>query len=447
MSLAKFVRPGGIVLAVLWLSLTVYKIAVFADNNLSSPWLSVGLPSVEKISEVNLAEQLPVSIIGNRDCQPREVITRPKRFVAPIQSKLSHQSCVTDTGAGAFSKSGYLQRQDSDVYGLVKNARGDSAVMLPVPRSSTAISVSPYTSEGALLYFYDNLEPNINSSAVYTGEVTHKLPQHNAILTNGDNKLLPVATDSASFSANGEWMVADIPYVAMARINVKTREILPFGDAINYGVGLGPAYRTAISPDGRYAFVYSKNFDIMRLYDLSTCAVPPLVIKNKVPCESRDLMQFMRQQIPGFTSLASVRFRSNYTLELYANSLLDKTSKLTRYVATAAGQQTTGFEYLALGDSFASGEGAYQYKAATDLTSNKCHISQRSYPYLISSVLGYGQYESIACSGAVIEDIVNISDSYRDNDTQAKGKSNPNLDSEIISNFLPGYQSASQIFK
>ena len=310
--------------------------------------------------------------------------------------------------------------------------------MLPVPRSSTAISVSPYTSEGALLYFYDNLEPNINSSAVYTGEVTHKLPQHNALLTNGDNKLLPVATDSASFSANGEWMVADIPYVAMARINVKTREILPFGDAINYGVGLGPAYRTAISPDGRYAFVYSKNFDIMRLYDLSTCAVPPLVIKNKVPCESRDLMLFMRQQILGFTSLASVRFRSNYTLELYANSSLDTTNKLTRYVATADGQQTTGFEYLALGDSFASGEGAYQYKAATDVTSNKCHISQRSYPYLISSALSFGLYESVACSGAVIEDLVSDNTGYL-----GQTKDQIRLDSrdydDFLPFFLPGY--------
>lgn len=438
MSLSKCVRLGGFTLIMLFLGFSPLMPDVFAVSSPESPWLGTNLPTLEKISEVNLAVPLPASIIGNRDCQAREVITRPRRYAAPIQSKISQPGCVTDTGSGAYSTSGFLQRQGSDIYGSIRTDRGSTAIMLPVPGSSTTIRISPAAAEGAYLFFYDNLEPNINSSAIFNGEVTHKLPLHNAILANGDGTLLSVATESASFSANGDWMVADIPNIAVSRINVKTREVLPFGNAINYGIGLGPAYRTAISPDGRYAFVYSRNFDILRLYDLSTCSVPPAVIKTKVPCESRDLMPFMREQVPGFTSLASVRFLSNYALDIYANSLDGQTNKLTRYAATAAGQQQSGFQYLALGDSFASGEGAYQYKAATDVTDNKCHLSQRSYPYLISSVLGYGQSESVACSGAVIEDIVTHNPDYLGQNKNKVPLNRRDYD-DYLPFFLPGY--------
>lgn len=404
----------------------------------SSPWLIATNPTLENISEVDLSQPLPESIIGNRDCQEREIITRPQRFVAPLQAKVSHRFCTVDTGYGAYSKDGYLQRSGSSIFGQLKTSRGDPALMMPIPRSSTGLQLSGGGSYGNFLFFYDNIEPALTSTAIYNGEVTHKLPADFSILKNGNGEYLSVDSSSMGFSANGDWVVADIPFIAVVRINTKTREVLPFADGSSPRSGLGMAFKTAISPDGKYAVVASSRTGTLKLYDLSTCATPPSVITAPVTCKSRELVPFMKEKVPGFTSLASVRFRSNYTLELYANSIVGPTTKLTRYVATAAGQQTTGFQYLALGDSFASGEGAYNYKVSTDVKDNKCHLSQRSYPYLISSVMGYGQYESVACSGAVIDDINNVEKVF--NKPQAKGKTEKVFTDEVLTNFLPGYR-------
>lgn len=59
--------------------------------------------------------------------------------------------------------------------------------------------------------------------------------------------------------------------------------------------------------------------------------------------------------------------------------------------------------YAAMGDSFQSGEGAYNYKPGTDVPSNKCHQSLDSYPYLITGQPAMpSKLVDVACSGAVI---------------------------------------------
>lgn len=440
---AKTQLVGGISLLFVSLVFIFYSQLSFAQDP-TSPWLNTTGPSVERISEIDLRNPLQISIISNRDCYEREVITRPQRYVAPLQAKISHQGCVTDTGYGAISQNGYLQRAGSQVSGELRTSKGDRAIMMPVPRHSTGIRLSGGSPYGNFLFFYDNLPAYIKSTALYNGEVEHRLPEnYSAILKNG-SELLSVDSSTMSFSASGDWMVADIPFLAMVRINTKTREILPFEYGSNPFIVVGAAYRTAISPDGRYAVVASKNSGLLKIYDLNTCGAVPAEITGKVTCSSYDLLPTMRQKIPGFTSIASMRFRSNYTIDLYANYITGNESKLTRYVATAAGQQKVGFQYLALGDSFASGEGAYEYKASTDTGHNMCHLSQRSYPYLISSTLGFGQYESVACSGAVMKDVTDNSAIYRKENEQSKGKFDESFDNEIFTNFLPGYRAQNE---
>lgn len=88
--------------------------------------------------------------------------------------------------------------------------------------------------------------------------------------------------------------------------------------------------------------------------------------------------------------------------------------------------------YLAMGDSFSSGEGDLQggkwYELGTDEQGDKdtfsgrnlCHVSRRSYPYLLAKQLGFlsgsedfpvtpvrdGDFHSVACSGAVMHNVV-----------------------------------------
>jgi hypothetical protein len=132
-----------------------------------------------------------------------------------------------------------------------------------------------------------------------------------------------------------------------------------------------------------------------------------------------------------------MRFINDYSLNLYVNHYATG-SPLSQYVVTAAGQQSDRYQYLGVGDSFASGEGAYQYKAATDTSQNKCHLSERSYPYLIASDLGYAQYESVACSGARLDDFVDVDNNYGGQVQDNKKRKDRDING-VITSMLPGY--------
>jgi lysophospholipase L1-like esterase/chitodextrinase len=64
-------------------------------------------------------------------------------------------------------------------------------------------------------------------------------------------------------------------------------------------------------------------------------------------------------------------------------------------------------KYVALGDSFQSGEGAYDYFPETDTDTNKCHRSPHAYPQRLidRGLVGNLELSFWACSGAVIEDL------------------------------------------
>lgn len=78
-------------------------------------------------------------------------------------------------------------------------------------------------------------------------------------------------------------------------------------------------------------------------------------------------------------------------------------------VATPApATSRSGARAVALGDSFASGEGLAPYRAGTDTATNRCHRSPRAYPELLDEGRrpAVRQIRSVACSGAVTGDVV-----------------------------------------
>ena len=62
--------------------------------------------------------------------------------------------------------------------------------------------------------------------------------------------------------------------------------------------------------------------------------------------------------------------------------------------------------YAAMGDSFAAGDGATPYIPPTDTNNDKCHRSYFAYPRVVSNFLYAGGEQFVACSGAVIRDVV-----------------------------------------
>lgn len=112
---------------------------------------------------------------------------------------------------------------------------------------------------------------------------------------------------------------------------------------------------------------------------------------------------------------------------------------------TAPGQDPDGINYLGMGDSFASGEGALAYTTETDTNNNRCHLSTKSYPYILSNLL-FSSGHSVACSGAIMNDVNDSSLEYKGQVVDKIEKKSRMLESlkAYIANYTPGYLSQSE---
>ncbi len=66
-------------------------------------------------------------------------------------------------------------------------------------------------------------------------------------------------------------------------------------------------------------------------------------------------------------------------------------------------------DYVALGDSFSSGEGNPKYDPGTDVSADRCHRSPVAYPHLLAQGSGgwsLGADDFVACSGSTVQNVV-----------------------------------------
>lgn len=246
------------------------------------------------------------------------------------------------------------------------------------------------------------------------------------IMNPRNNNGLVVRT--MGLSPNGKWLV--IEGGDFWRVNLETREVLPFASPImSYGYGLDPSYKYAVSDDGMKVLIYGGSRDdrIAKMYDLTNCKPDKFDTKQIAEgCVGRDIRPLL--------GLDSSRGMLSASLSASGDRLMytiNESGAINEYVAYPQGIAKFGLEYLALGDSFTSGEGdgdgARYYVPGTDgdgagiarfqtglpdypYEAEKCHISQRSYPFRIASLsyLSNGRdFESVACSGADVNDVIN----------------------------------------
>jgi len=80
----------------------------------------------------------------------------------------------------------------------------------------------------------------------------------------------------------------------------------------------------------------------------------------------------------------------------------------TGYAGVMIPTSTPPAQYVAMGDSFSSGEGNAPFEAGTDTSSNKCHRSPQAYPRLLenNSSLDLGSTAFVACSGATTSNVL-----------------------------------------
>lgn len=407
----------------------------------TSPWLRPGEVKISKYEDITATNPVPDGKIGNRECINQDIVTREAKIIPAFPYVITEQSypgCSTQALFGLFDRTqNYLKFNGSGVYKPFKNQSSQTPAVVPVPNSNTTLYLTRFFAAGAHVSYLVNSQEKIALSA----DKSHYKINHpyDGVISDRSGNNLQFVYDSMSFSANGKWMVADIPGVGASRVNLESFDVLPFGPAFSYAGGQNPFTQTAISDDGRYAVVASVQYNEFKLYDLNTCSTIPDRITAPLNCKYTDLLDDLQANVPSALGVSTVRFRSNHTFSFISSRRINGQLQRAWYLLTAPGENETGYQYLGLGDSFASGEGAYQYKDGTDTDLNKCHTSLVSYPYLIASELSLNTAESVACSGAKIKDIIPVLEDYN-LDPQAKGKEDTSFDQNILEGFLPGYR-------
>ncbi|MDB5165968.1 MAG: exported protein of unknown function [Candidatus Saccharibacteria bacterium] len=234
--------------------------------------------------------------------------------------------------------------------------------------------------------------------------------------------------DSVAGSRDGRWAVAQSSSGQPVRLNLETLAVNAFAEPLK-GVDerSGDTYlylmHAAISDDGRTVFMvnpYSHESQQAALYDVS--------------CQTgciRQLTDYLDDALSGYVYALKPVFVTDDTLEFVG--LVNDPQRGMTYNNYRLGLHLPPDEhdYLAFGDSFSSGEGAYYYRPQTDLVDNKCHNSLAAYSYILRPAS-----HSVACSGARLKDVNGTAwgqrsgrakSSYTDAETRA-----------ILESFLPG---------
>ena len=271
----------------------------------------------------------------------------------------------------------------------------------------------------------------------------------------------PMYVKNRDISPNGMWLVVESTW-GLVRVNLDTHEMIPFDSAT--GVSYN-TYGFTVSNDGRYVIVMEAGS--ARIYDLSTCNMTGISgRKIATGCGKRDLGKDLKPTNVT-TEISTIRFNALGDGFTY---LAKENNVWKRYSVTAPGQAEHGIDYLALGDSYVSGEGdgdgGTYYLPGTDgdgarvplfltgidnypYSQEKCHLSSRSYPFLLANLadLDADEFRSVACSGADANDVGNtVSKGDRayflnGHFDQLVDLSNPELESvkeQAAVDFIPG---------
>lgn len=363
--------------------------------------------------------------------------------IIPLIDDIYTDVCAVNMPFGQIS-SGYL-RLDGYRDAIKSKVEGS---IFPVPMTNSVYFVDRsgiYANTGKLFYI-ENFPESIKISKDILGNRSYTLKSWGVpVKYNGSQPYID--THGLNISNNKEWLSGVFVGGKAFVLDRTTHSNFIFvGGNFQYNTGGQPHPRTTITDNGKFVAV-SQNDQAPRIYGTdcatSSCNVNLFELTFKQGIEDAHYMR--------------LQFKSNSHLRAFIQGKYQDVSKLKQFEIFPNNQYKTEYleqgvnrKYLAMGDSFASGEGAFNYRDGTDHADNRCHQSLVAYPELISSEISLGEHGSIACSGATLNDIIyknpafsdegELEEFYNSEDAQAKGKAHKDFNDEIYGNLLPGYR-------
>ncbi len=241
---------------------------------------------------------------------------------------------------------------------------------------------------------------------IYQGVVHYTPSEQSGVFNFSSIAGVFSAGQSVALSSNGKWALVEVREFGIFRINVQTleaRRIIAPG--FSYGLGVDPRVEMAITNDGRTAAIIGLRMGIWVVSIDTTCGDSPNEFTQRnyigaiTPC--RFIPTPTDTYIPGFSYALKPHFsEDDSSLSFEAFSANSSPRHVILFSKVSAVQENG--PYVAIGDSFTSGEGEVDDLFYIGGAQNKCHTSSRSYPFLLASKWGFVGYTT-ACSGATME--------------------------------------------
>ncbi len=398
-------------------------------------WAMPGAMALRRIGPLGTSQNQP-NFLSNLDCTPLTY-----RLVG---QSAQQDGCLTSTAYGMLDSSTATVIFNGTDEGLRLLSYSPHQVLAPWPQALNLLTLDASSTGGSYIGMYTNPIALTQDQRDFAGRLTGKqLTQPPNILFRDHNgQRLVVNAQTIAFSQGGGWMVAEALGGSFVRINLATLDMTAF--APHFGTQSNGGLlnsQIAISDDGRFVAIQNAVTGTFKVYDLTTCDG---LVANLRPenCRAYDYQAFISQQVSGLHWIRHVRFINNGLVSFEASSVNGTTSGV--YILAPTSAITSMADYIALGDSYTSGEGTFNYLAGTDSETNNCHLSSHSYPLLLTrDLFGAAGGHSVACSGAVINDIGSDAGSYRGQVKQ--GRSFDELFDDqarlegIKADFKPGY--------
>ncbi len=399
-------------------------------------WAAPSVMAVKRVSDIPSGQQEPDSL-SNLDCTELTY-----RLVGEHDMRTG---CFTPTAFGMLDSDSEVVIFNGTDEAVPLSPYANQEVLAPWPKALNILSFSNLGTGGAYLNMYDNPLAVMRDKRDLLGRLTGKqmtaAPERT--LRGIGGQALAVHAQSISFSDNGSWLVVETLNGYFARVNLASLEVVPFAPAFYGPNGSEPQdAQIAISDNGRFVAVENGQAPSFKVYDLSTCRGNPASWQAE-NCQGHEYWPFTGQQIAGLHTIRHPRFVNDGLLSFEIPD--GGTARSGVYELAPTASITSLTDYLGLGDSYTAGEGAFDYLAGTDTRDNSCHLSANSYPLLLSrDLFSAAGGHSVACSGAVINDVGGSNGSYRGQVqhglslTELK-TAQPERLSEIMSNYSPGY--------
>ncbi len=286
-----------------------------------------------------------------------------------------------------------------------------------------------------------------NGDGMVTSLILDKSYRRLLLPRNNTNMGYPIT--NRKYSNNGKYMLATIEYRDLVKINLVTQEAYIIDkNKLGNGQSFMPG---AISNDGAIAISDTNTtiYDTTNCGDLFTDGWLDMAQQNK--CKKYTLGQRVFEETGGayYGGVRTYVDNESVAYLTYEDDNLDKGFKVK--LEGLNNMKLPVLEYLALGDSYSSGEGdigrkadgSRYYLSNSNTVFDNCHISTRSYPYLLRDKwkVSNDSMRSVACSGArVVADYMRYEDGYEGQDDRLMGLNDMSKrQDDALSNFHPGY--------